>query len=102
MTERDSTELSGTIFDDTTEITAVELCRVCGVEASLVDELVQEGILEPTGGKADRRRFTYASVRRTRTVVRLQRDLGVNLPGAALALELLDRIEDLRSRLRRG
>jgi hypothetical protein len=27
--------------------------------------------------------------------VRLQRDLGVNLAGAALALELLDRIADL-------
>jgi chaperone modulatory protein CbpM len=30
-----------------------------------------------------------------RTVRRLQRDLGVNLPGAALALELLDRIAEL-------
>jgi chaperone modulatory protein CbpM len=34
--------------------------------------------------------------RRVRTVVRLQRDLGVNLPGAALALELLDRIDELQ------
>jgi chaperone modulatory protein CbpM len=38
-------------------------------------------------------------VRRVRTVVRLQRDLGVNLPGAALALELLERIEELQRRL---
>jgi hypothetical protein len=29
-------------------------------------------------------------------VVHLQRDLGVNLPGAALALELLDRIAELK------
>jgi chaperone modulatory protein CbpM len=34
--------------------------------------------------------------------VHLQRDLGVNLAGAALALELLDRIEHLRAQLRRS
>jgi chaperone modulatory protein CbpM len=31
----------------------------------------------------------------------LQRDLGVNTPGAALALELLEELEQLRARLRR-
>jgi chaperone modulatory protein CbpM len=31
---------------------------------------------------------------------RLQRDLGVNLAGAALALELLQEIEALRARLK--
>jgi chaperone modulatory protein CbpM len=31
---------------------------------------------------------------------RLQRDLGVNLPGIALALQLLERIDALEARLR--
>jgi chaperone modulatory protein CbpM len=31
----------------------------------------------------------------------MQRDLGINTPGAALALDLLDELEQLRSRLRR-
>lgn len=101
MTERDPIELSGSIFDETTEITVVELCEVCAIDVTLVDRLVGEGILEPSGGASDDRRFPYSSVRRTRTVVRLQRDLGLNLAGAALALDLLDRIEDLRSQLRR-
>jgi chaperone modulatory protein CbpM len=30
----------------------------------------------------------------------LQRDLGINLAGAALALQLLDEVEALRARLR--
>jgi len=101
MTERDTNALSGHIFDETTEITIVELCEVCSIEFTLVDELVSEGILEPVGGAREKRRFPYSSVRRTRTVVHLQRDLGLNLAGAALALELLDRIESLRTELRR-
>ena len=101
MTERDTNALSGHIFDETTEITVVELCEVCSIEIRLVDELIDEGILEPVGSARDERRFPYSSVRRTRTVVHLQRDLGLNLAGAALALELLDRIESLRTQLRR-
>ena len=101
MTERETNLLSGAIFDETTEVTVVELCRVCSIDITLVEELVGEGILEPSGGASEQRRFPYSSVRRTHTVIHLQRDLGLNLAGAALALDLLDRIEHLRSQLRR-
>jgi chaperone modulatory protein CbpM len=33
--------------------------------------------------------------------MRLQRDLGINLAGIAVALDLLDEVETLRARLRR-
>jgi chaperone modulatory protein CbpM len=101
MKERDTSQSSALIFDESTEITFVQLHRVCGVEATLVDEMIDEGILEPIGGQQDDRRFSYSSVRRTRKVIHLQRDLGINLAGAALALELLDRIETLKAELRR-
>ncbi len=102
MTTNDSDPISGTIFDDTIEITIVELCEVCSVERKIVDEMIDEGILEPTDRGLERPRFPYSSVRRTRTVIHLQRDLGVNLAGAALVLELLERIDDLRTQLRRS
>ncbi len=91
--------LTGKIFEDDAEITVVELCQVCAVERRLVDDMIAEGILDPRGSSSDR--LPYNSVRITRTVLRLQRDLGVNLAGAALALDLLDQIEQLRSQLRR-
>jgi len=101
MIEHAKNALSGSIFDETTEITVVELCRVCAVDLELVDDLIGQGILEPSGDRREELRLPYNSIWRTRTVIRLQRDLGVNLAGAALALDLMDRIEMLRSQLRR-
>jgi len=101
MNERNVNTLTGVVFDETTEITVTELCEVCSVEHTLIEQLVEEGILDPVGGRPDELRFHYASVRRIRTVVHLQQDLGVNLAGAALALELLERIEGLRRQLRK-
>jgi len=102
MNERNVSALTGVVFDETTEITVGELCEVCAVEPPLIEKLLLEGIIDPVGGQRDELRFQYTSVRRVRTVLHLQNDLGVNLAGAALALELLDRIEDLRRRLRGG
>jgi chaperone modulatory protein CbpM len=45
-------------------------------------------------------RFSAASIVRVQKANRLQRDLGVNLAGTALVLDLLDRIEALEARLR--
>lgn len=99
MATENKRELSGAIFDESSEITIVELCRVCSVDAHLVEELIAEGILEPKRRNQDSPMLPYSAVRRTRMVVRMQRDLGVNLAGAALALDLIERIRDLQSKL---
>jgi chaperone modulatory protein CbpM len=100
MNDTEPNALRGVIFDETTEISIVELCDVCSIDEQTVAELIAEGILEPEE-RSNEKRLPYTSVRRTQTVIRLQRDLGINLAGAALALELLDRIEALRAQLRR-
>ena len=97
--------LRGQVIEEETLITIDELCRNCTVRTDQIITLVGEGILDPVHESADRERagrwrFHISSVRRVHTVVRLQRDLGVNLPGAALALELLDRIEELQRQAR--
>jgi chaperone modulatory protein CbpM len=96
MTERDINILTSEVFDEMTEISLSTLCDMCSVEHTLVEQLVGEGILDPVGGKSDELLFCYTSVRITRTVMRLQEDLGVNLAGAALVLDLLARIEVLQ------
>jgi chaperone modulatory protein CbpM len=98
MTERSANLLSGQVVDETTEITIVELCRSCAVDAELVEAMIDEGIIEPTRKRGAEWCFAISTVRRTRVVARLQRDLGVNLAGAALAVELLEQLERLRRR----
>lgn len=90
----------GELFDETIEITQSNLCEICSVEPAFVESLVDEGILDPVGRPSGERCFEYVSVRTIQTTVRLQRDLGVNLSGAALALQLLERIEVLQNELR--
>jgi len=99
MGEQDTNIVAGTIFDETTEITVVKLCEVCSIDQQAIDEMIAEGILEPTDSTQGY--FPYSSVHRTHTVIHLQRDLGVNMAGAALALELLEHINNLRAQLRR-
>jgi chaperone modulatory protein CbpM len=89
----------GQVIDDRTEISIIQLCRICSVESTMVERLVDEGIIEPVRHEADTLYFSSSSLKRTRVVMSLRTDLGVNLAGAALALELLDRIEKLQSRL---
>lgn len=100
MSNEDRPTCEAELIDEETLFTTVELCRTCGIESEFVEAMVEEGILEPAGRHGGHRQFTASSLRRTRITLRLQRDLGVNLAGAALALELLDRIEKLHARLR--
>lgn len=101
MTKDSSSFLSGDVLEEDLEFTLTELCRVCSVSAERIIELVNEGLVEPRGKNPARWRFRGVCVRRVRCAMRLERDLGVNIAGAALALDLLDEIEIMRARLKR-
>ncbi|VAW79767.1 hypothetical protein MNBD_GAMMA13-811 [hydrothermal vent metagenome] len=93
--------LSGEIVEEDMNLSLADLCRVCQLPADRVFELVEEGVVEPVGRESEQWRFHGISVRRVRCAQRLEQDLGVNVAGAALALELLEELERLRMRLRR-
>lgn len=86
------------ILDEHITFTLYELSSTCNVSIEMLLDMVKEGILEPCGKEPQEWIFCGLDVRRILTVARLQRDLRVNLPGAALALDLLDEIDKLRNR----
>lgn len=93
--------LSGTLLDEQVTISLTEICQTCSCRREWVFELVREGILEPLDHEPEEWLFSGASLPTAQAAQRLQRDLGINLAGVALALELLDEIKSLRAQLLR-
>ena len=83
------------VVEEQVEFTLVELCRSCAADDALVAELVAHGLLEPAGAGPDTWCFSGASLAMTRRAQRLVDDLGVNAAGAAVAIELMERIDRL-------
>lgn len=96
MSPADDRSLTCEILDERVTLRTLDLCRMFGVEESRILEWVEEGVLSALEVDAAELRFGAQAVRRTRIALRLERDLGVNLPGVALALDLLEELEQLR------
>jgi chaperone modulatory protein CbpM len=86
-----------TVIDESTWCTLTETCKLCKVDDQLIQEMVHEGVLSPSGSSPLEWRFGAQELKRIQITIRLQRDLRVNLPGAALALDLLEELERLRN-----
>ena len=94
------TYITAFILEEQTGLTLGDLCRACHAEVALIVELVDEGVLVPEGCAPEQWRFTGLHMHRARTALSLQQDLGVNLAGAALALQLIDELSSRRAQLR--
>jgi len=94
--------VSGCILEDEDSLSLAELCQSCHAPAETIIQLIDYGVISPQEGKNSRQwRFHRSTLIRADKALRLRRDLGVNLAGVALALELLDQIDDLKRQLRR-
>ena len=76
-----------------------DIANRTGVDVTFVEQLIQLGVIHVHPGSPGRS-FACEVTLRVGKLVRLQRDLGLNPEGAALVIELLDRIDQLESRLR--
>jgi chaperone modulatory protein CbpM len=88
------------VVEEEVSMSLTELCQACGTQSELVLQLVQHGVVEPQGSAPQSWVFTGTSLQRTRTALRLLHDLELNLPGAALAVDLLEEIARLQRELR--
>lgn len=92
----------GAIVEEELQLTLVELCQACHVSEQYVITWVIEGALEVVGDVPQDWRFTGPSLRRAKLALWLTRDLEINPPGVALALDLLDDIAALQAQLQRS
>jgi chaperone modulatory protein CbpM len=95
----DDQALTGEILEYRGAFTVQELCRLFTVDSACIVALVEEGIVSADRDTAGAWRFPGGQLRRVRTALRLQRDLEINFPGIALALELMDELDRVRGAL---
>jgi chaperone modulatory protein CbpM len=82
-------------------VAVTEVCRLCLIDMTAVVELVELGVVVSRGSAPDEWMLPAAALPRLRVAGRLMRDLGVNVTGAALAVELLEARGELERRVRR-
>lgn len=71
-------------------LSLADLCRFCQADEAWVIELVDYGVIEPKGSIRQNWHFHGTTIARAKRASRLMRDLGVNVAGIALVLDLLD------------
>jgi len=75
-----------------------EIAERCHVHIAFVEKLFRMGIIDPYPHSA--RFFSPAVTVRVRKVMRLQEDLGINPEGAAVILDLIDKIDTRENKIR--
>ncbi|HBI82730.1 MerR family transcriptional regulator [Orrella sp. NBD-18] len=88
------------LVDHEAPVTADELARFCNQHIDWVVTLVEQGIVTATvGQQREHWRFASQAVTRARSVARLQRDFEVNPDAAALMIDLMEEIRQLKALL---
>jgi MerR family transcriptional regulator/heat shock protein HspR len=78
------------------QFTLEALAASAGMHPALVERYVEFGLIEPVAWVGAERLFDASAVPRLRMVERLRCDLGINLSGVTVILDLLDQLRALR------
>jgi hypothetical protein len=81
--------------DQHEQLTLDLLALRAGMHPELVQQFVEFGLLQPVEEQDAILFFDASDVIRLAAIGRLRSELGINLPGVAVVLELLDRIRAL-------
>jgi chaperone modulatory protein CbpM len=91
--------LEAHVLDDGDWIGVAEICQICRLDLASVFELAELGIVSRRESAAGEWQLPATALPRLRVAGRLMHDLGVNVSGAALALELLEAQRELERRI---
>ncbi len=80
-------------------LSLTELTMFCDTNADWVVTLVEHGVVAPVTRTAPEWEFTPTHIARARKAARLMRDLGLNVAGVALVLDLIEERDALARKL---
>jgi len=79
------------------QLDMAEFCEATELSDVYVIEIVEHGILEPQGAQPKDWRFTDYELAVAKRAAKLRRDLDLEWEGVALALDLLEEVQQLRA-----
>ncbi|KAA0949215.1 MULTISPECIES: chaperone modulator CbpM [unclassified Pseudomonas] len=79
------------------QVNMTEFCEATDLSVAYVIEIVEHGILEPEGASPESWRFTDYELAVAKRASALRKDLELEWEGVALALDLLEEVQLLRS-----
>ena len=79
------------------QLDLAEFCAADDLSDAYVFEIFEHGILEPQGGQPREWRFTDYELALAKRAAKLRRDLELEWEGVALALNLLEEVQELRA-----
>ena len=82
-------------------LTLKDLADAAALHPKRVEKFLAFGLIEPSAETSSGPLFSASSVERLRRIVRLRRDLGVNMAGIAAILDMRERILNLHAELGR-
>ena len=80
-------------------LTLEAVADAVGTQPALISRLVRMGLLDTVRGDQQRTLLPSSAILRLRGMQRLRRDLHVNFTGAAIILDLVERIRELNRAL---
>ena len=80
---------------ESTEVTLETLAAIAGMHPALVQQFIEFGLIQPIAAHGTVFLFDSSKSSRLRSIKRLRADLGINLQGVAVVLDLLERLREL-------
>ncbi|MGL6029901.1 MAG: chaperone modulator CbpM [Legionella sp.] len=89
--------LVAVVIEESATVSFTEACARYHISEQLLMDMIEEGLFSIQGQKNDA--LDQQALRRIESAFRLHKDLDINLPGVALALDLLDKIDTMEHEL---
>lgn len=94
-----NTLITGVIIESDEPLTLEELAQAISMNDDIVIKMVEYQLIQPKGDQPKNWKFDSLCLRRAKIAASFYRDLEINLSGIALALDLLEQIDDMQSRI---
>lgn len=93
------TIVTGILVDENAKISFVEVCKQYDISKEMIQEMIEHGFFEEHPLLTQQAMIDQRTSDRIRSAHRLEQDLGINIPGVVLVLELLEEMEQIKNEL---